>query len=130
MNIDPDQIYHAVEPIDVKREDRRPLEKMCEVCGKPFTPHKLAPWAKYCKDPECVKHRNVIRQMEFYRRRPEYTGKRGRPRKTPTGPKDDKRAYDKRSNGVEPENRSEQLKYYYKKKAGKVDSLEGKLKNI
>lgn len=120
MNIDPDQIYHAIEPIEVKREDRqqvekqveKPLEKMCEVCGKPFTPHKLAPWAKYCNDPECVKHRHVVRQMEFYQRRPEYTGKTGRPRK------------------VKPEDRSEQLKYYYKKKAGKVDSLEGKLKNI
>lgn len=116
------------------RTAERVLEKMCEVCGKPFAPHKLAPWAKYCKDPECVKHRHVVRQMEFYRRRPGYTGKVGRPKKPTSGTSDadkqDGRAYDKRSNGVATDERSPQLEYYYKKKAGKVDRIEDKLKAI
>lgn len=127
---------------DARTAEKR-LEKMCEMCGKPFTPHKLAPWAKYCKDPECVKHRHVVRQMEFYRRRPNYTGNVGRPQTIPPEARSvELRCYYRkkgevipirkrgRKNGVAPDKRSPQLEYYYKKKAGKVDGLEDKLKAI
>ena len=97
----------------------------CAACGRTFTPTTMK--NKFCTDPKCIKHRNVVRQMDYYRRRPEYTGKVGRPRtakpKQMTGEAG-------RPQSVNEAERSPQLKYYYKKKAGQANQTEKKLKEI
>lgn len=101
------------EPVTVKHQ------RACKACGQLFTPTTSHNY--YCDNDDCIKHRHVVRQVEYQRRHSS-----GRPAGRPKG----SISKAPRKNGVAPEARSHQLKYYYRKKAGKVTGMETKLKTI